>query len=155
MQSCFALAAAPNLKLSYMPEAVIWLWLHLLQFNVSNQTMDPEEDQVNKRDRPLPSGRISFQAAQILRWTLVPICLLYSLLYSVEVFYSSVVMIASTLIYNELGAHGQWLTRNLLNGLGVAAFELGTTLVACELSLHNYPAPTIVDQSLQPKADIT
>ncbi|CAL1698780.1 unnamed protein product [Somion occarium] len=125
--SFFALAAAPSLRLSYMPEAVIWLWLHLLQFNVSNQTMDPEEDQFNKRDRPLPSGRISLKTAQILRWSLVPICWLYSLLYSVEVLCASLGMIAATIVYNELGAHGQWLTRNVLNGLGVASFELASS----------------------------
>lgn len=130
-QSFFALAASPNLNFGSTPEAVIWLWIHLLQFNVSNQTMDPEEDELNKRDRPLPSGRISLKNARVLRWALVPLCFAVSILYSLEVLYASIAMVVSTIAYNELGGHNQWLVRNLLNGFGVASFEAGTTLVTC------------------------
>lgn len=138
VQSFFALAASPSLDFGSTPEAVIWLWLHLLQFNVSNQSMDPEEDELNKRDRPLPSGRISLKNARILRWALVPLCFGVSILYSLEVLYASVAMIASTIVYNELGAHNQWFVRNLLNGFGVASFEAGTTLVTCEFIGMSY-----------------
>ncbi|KAJ7076207.1 UbiA prenyltransferase family [Mycena belliarum] len=126
-----ALCAAPVHHPSYIPETMFWIWLHLLQFDVSNQTLDPEEDALNKRDRPVPSGRITLRDAVILRWTLVPICWALSAAYSLQVFYSSVALSVLTGIYNELHAHaGHWLVRNMVNAAGFASFEFGSTLVA-------------------------
>lgn len=43
---------------------------------------------------------------------------------------------ALTFIYCELGAHaGHYVVRNIVNGLGFAAFESGATLVACTYTL--------------------
>ena len=109
------------------------MWLHLLQFDVSNQTLCPEEDKENKKDRPLPSGRISLEAAKWLRWLLIPICWAYSNLYSVETFYASVALSFLTMVYNEFGGHaGHWIVRNLSVAICYGSFELGATLVACE-----------------------
>ena len=45
----------------------------------------------------------------------------------------SAVFAGLTLVYNELHADaGFWLLRNTINGLGFAAFEAGTTLLAGE-----------------------
>ncbi|KAG1871841.1 hypothetical protein DFJ58DRAFT_652344, partial [Suillus subalutaceus] len=45
-----------------------WVWFHLLQANVSNQTYSAHEDVVNKPCRPVPSGRISVRDCHALRW---------------------------------------------------------------------------------------
>ncbi|KAJ7616114.1 UbiA prenyltransferase family-domain-containing protein [Roridomyces roridus] len=126
----FAIVAAPLTSLHNLPHAVFWLWFHLLHFNTSNQTATLE-DETNKPDRPLPAGRISLKVALILRWTLLPMCWALSRAYSKEVMYASLWLTAFTSMYNELGGSGKhFAVRYLLNGLGFAAFEAGTTLVA-------------------------
>lgn len=133
LQTCFAMAAAPALQPGNIIHSICWIWIHLLQFDVSNQTLSPEEDQQNKSERPLPAGRMTFRDALIFRWVLVPICLLYSLCYSVETFYASVALCALTFIYDEMGAHSShWVVRNVVNASGFASFEAGATLVASE-----------------------
>ncbi|KAG0696315.1 hypothetical protein DFH29DRAFT_951749 [Suillus ampliporus] len=67
----FATVVSPHhnpLALSY---SLCWLWFHLFQFNVSNQSYSAHEDVVNKPWRPLPSGRISVKDSRVLRWGLV------------------------------------------------------------------------------------
>lgn len=123
-----------------MPQAIFWLWLHLLQFDVSNQSLSPEEDEQNKRWRPLPSKRLSVRQARVLRWLLVPICLIVSARYSLQIFGASLSLITFTLIYNELAGHSHWFVRNVVNACGAASFEVGTTLLACKsLILHSEP----------------
>lgn len=132
-QTLFAAAAAPTFVGSNMPQAIFWLWLHLLQFDVSNQSLNLEEDEQNKRWRPLPAKRLSLRQARILRWILVPLCLAVSQrLYSRQVLCASVSLIFFTIIYNELSGHSHWLVRNILNACGAASFEVGATLLTCE-----------------------
>ncbi|VDC04846.1 unnamed protein product [Peniophora sp. CBMAI 1063] len=126
-----AAAGAPLAAPGRIIHVIFWIWLHVLQFDVSNQTMDPEEDAQNKRDRPLPAGRITLANALLLRWLLVPICFSISVLYSTQTFHASVALVALTIIYNELAAHRMhWAIRNAVNALGFASFEVGATLVA-------------------------
>ncbi|KAH8088965.1 UbiA prenyltransferase family [Cristinia sonorae] len=127
----FSLAAAPDLQVSFIPHTLFWVWLHLLQFDISNQTLCPDEDKENKKDRPLPSGRISLADAKILRWMMVPICWALSYLYSAQTLYASVALSFLTMVYNEFGAHaGHWVARNLSVAICYGSFELGATLVA-------------------------
>ncbi|KII83628.1 hypothetical protein PLICRDRAFT_32827 [Plicaturopsis crispa FD-325 SS-3] len=129
--SILSAVSAPSCSLSSTAHAVFWIWLHLLQFDVSNQTLDPEEDKNNKKDRPLPSGRITFRNAIIFRWALVPICFALSLCYSAQVFYASVALVFFTILYDECHCHaGHWAVRNFVNACGFASFEYGSTLIA-------------------------
>lgn len=110
---------------------MFWLWLRLLHFNVANQIHGVEEDRRNKSFRPLPAGRIDIHSATILRWVLIPVYFLASILYSEQTLCSSVAFAALTFIYNDMHADaGFWLLHNMLNGLGLAALGWGTTLVA-------------------------
>lgn len=110
---------------------MFWIWVHLLQFDLSNQTLDPNEDIINKSDRPLPSKRISLRAAIYLRWALIPACWILSSIYSRETVYSSITLVALTFIYNEFTAHSShWLSRNVVNACGFGSFETGATLIA-------------------------
>jgi len=129
----FAIAAAPNLRIAHIHHTIAWVWLHILQFDVANQIVGVDEDRQNKPDRPIPAGRISIEDATVLRWVLVPICLLYSFSYSVQTFWASFLLSALTIFYNELGAHaGVWVLRNCTNALGYASFEMGATLIASD-----------------------
>ncbi|KAF8174925.1 UbiA prenyltransferase family-domain-containing protein [Pholiota molesta] len=127
----FAIAAAPINDFSQLPHVIIWIWIHLLQFDVSNQTMDPDEDALNKSDRPLPSKRITLKNAIILRWVLVPFCLAISIAYSVEAFYASATLALLTALYNEFAGHADnFVVRNMFNAGGTMCFEFGATLLA-------------------------
>lgn len=139
VQTVLAAASAPLKDISHLPHIIFWIWFHVLQFDVSNQTLKPEEDENNKRDRPLPAKRISLRNAIILRWTLVPLCWILSAFYSIETVYASVALIALTVIYDEFGAHsGHWLLRNVVNAAGFAAFEVGASLIAGKLGLSTF-----------------
>ena len=129
-QSIFAAAAAPSTSFERLPHVIFWVWLHLLQFDVANQYLDPTEDALNKPYRPIPSGRVTLRQAQILRWTLVPICLALSTCYSMPTMWTSVLLCLLTHTYNDLYFHGHWLTRNISIAFGLSSFELGATLVA-------------------------
>ncbi|KAG2125487.1 UbiA prenyltransferase family [Suillus clintonianus] len=109
---------------------VWWIFLHLLQFDTSNQILDVEEDAKNKPVRPLPAGRISLRHATILRWGLVPACWIISALHGGPVLLSSMALVLFTVLYNELQANRHWLTKNIVTAIGFASFEVGGTLIA-------------------------
>lgn len=125
------MSSGPIYHPTRLPHIVLWIWIHLLQFDISNQTQSPEEDALNKAYRPLPSKRVSLEAAIAVRWALVPACLIISALYSRAVLLSSFALISLTVVYNELAFHARhWLVRNMVNAAGFASFELGATLIA-------------------------
>ncbi|KAF8164744.1 UbiA prenyltransferase family [Crassisporium funariophilum] len=131
--SFFALGAAPlspTRRLSHAIQAIVWIWLHLLQFNLANQVRDPEEDRRNKPWRPLPSGRISLANAYILKRIATVACLLVSWYYSSRVFIASAFFAVLIPMYHEMHGDRHWLTKNLMNSLGYACFAIGSTLIA-------------------------
>lgn len=134
------MAVSPKLQLARIPQVIFWLWLHVLQCDVSNQTTHPEEDEVNKSDRPIPSGRMTLRQALILRWLLVPVCWIYSLWYSTQLMWTSVVLTVLTFIYNEQAAASHWAMKNLLNGFGLCTFEAGAALTIGELPVISHPS---------------
>ncbi|KAE9410130.1 hypothetical protein BT96DRAFT_984443 [Gymnopus androsaceus JB14] len=109
---------------------VFWVWMHLLYFTITNQTFgaSPEEDAANKPNRPIPSKRISVEAATILRWLLVPINLALSV-YSGTVPSGAAIFILTS-IYCGSGGHSHWLTKNGCAAAFYALFEYGATQIA-------------------------
>jgi 4-hydroxybenzoate polyprenyltransferase len=133
-QTLFALAASPSCSLSRLPHALLWFWVHALQFGLANQSHPHAiaEDTINHPYRPLPTGRISVQTARALRWTVVPLCLLLSAAYGPRTTLASLLGSLYMLAYNEGGgARGHWLVRNVQNAVGYSVAEAGTMLVAC------------------------
>ncbi|KIJ55028.1 hypothetical protein M422DRAFT_24887 [Sphaerobolus stellatus SS14] len=124
-----AILASPNAVGSRIHHTVFWTWIHLLQFCVSNQSLDPAEDLLNKPWRPIPSGRMSVRHAKKLRILLVPICLAISIYY--RALDSEIALALAFLAHNELGLHGHWAMRNICNAIGYTAFEWGATIVGC------------------------
>jgi hypothetical protein len=122
--------AGPLCNLQRCAHIVFWIWLHLLHFNVANQIIDPQEDGKNKSSRPIPAGLISLEDAVMLRWALIPICLVTSACYSSQVFGLSFVLTLFIIFYNELKAHEHWISKNFITAVGYACFEIGSTLIA-------------------------
>lgn len=117
-------------RASHAIQSILWLWLHVLQFNLSNQVRDPEEDKRNKPWRPLPSGRITLAQAIILKYITIATCLLLSYSYSPCVLISSASLSLIIPLYHEMHGDQHWLTKNLMGGGGYACFATGCTLVA-------------------------
>ncbi|KAI0052435.1 hypothetical protein FA95DRAFT_1601807 [Auriscalpium vulgare] len=127
----FAYLTASSTSVDRLALASFWLWLHLLQFCVSNQSMDPKEDALNKPWRPIPAGRISVPAARVLRWALLPFCFALSVLLNVE--WQGIALATAFIAHNELGLDSHWFVRNLCNAWGYAAFNAGTAAIACSV----------------------
>jgi len=130
----FAVAAAPSCSLSRLPHALLWLWVHALQFGLANQTLPRSlaEDLLNHPDRPLPAGRISLRTARTLRWMMIPICLVLSAAYGPRTMLASLCGSLYMLVYNDGGgARAHWFVRNALNAIGYGSAEAGTTLIIC------------------------
>ena len=133
-----ALASAASLyDIKRLPHVVFWIWMHLLQFDLGNQVLNPEEDKLNKSDRPLAANRITLHNAKILRWLSVPACLALSVCYSAEVAYASLAIAILSFMYNELGGHVNWINRSTLLPVDYAFFEIGACLVAGSSSHHH------------------
>ncbi|KAI4157338.1 MAG: hypothetical protein LQ342_008361 [Letrouitia transgressa] len=112
------------------PLVFLWIWIHLLLFNVSNQRQAKSimEDKVNKPQRPLPLGRLTVQGANKLSVGLFPLATAISL--AIGGIYPSLVFQALTFWYNDLEGGEHWLSRNLLNAGGYLGFITGAIEVA-------------------------
>ncbi|KAK7442517.1 hypothetical protein VKT23_016115 [Stygiomarasmius scandens] len=130
---CFAAAVAPAHSIWNVICSLFWIWVHLLQFNISNQIVSLNEDRENKSYRPLPASLITIQHATALKYLLIPLCWALSAQYGATVLTASVFIGGLTILYNDLGAHAHWASRNLVNAAGFACYEIGSTLVA---SIH-------------------
>src|SRR6266851_4075975 len=108
--------------------AFIWTWLHLLQFTVSNQSLDPEEDASNKPWWPIPSGLISVSCARALRWILLPSCFFLSV--RLQAHWQGISLALAFLVHNEMHLHSHWLMRNACNAWGYASFNAGASSIA-------------------------
>ncbi|KAG1774622.1 UbiA prenyltransferase family [Suillus placidus] len=126
----FATVVSPRHEPLALACTVCWLWFHLFQFNVSNQSYSADEDIVNKPWRPLPSGRISVEDSRALRWALLVFCLGLSSLFSLNVVITSGVFAVLIILHDDLRLGHHPIFRNLCN---VAAYV--TAGVGCSLIL--------------------
>ncbi|KAF8523827.1 UbiA prenyltransferase family-domain-containing protein [Gautieria morchelliformis] len=125
----FAAVAAPVYSVPRMLHSILWIWVHLLQCNVSNQYKSYDEDMINRPWRPIPSGRVSGNAAIRLRLCLVPICLGVSSFHGWDVVFASAGLTMTMILYDELQLAGHWVGKNFCNVSGYLTFELGATKV--------------------------
>ena len=137
--SIFMLVAVSTLEKSlswitwgYFILGVIYFFLYIYQFCLSNQIFGISEDQTNKPFRPLPSGKVTLQGAKY-RW-IVSILAYVGLGFYLHVFSLSIVWVGVSIYLNCTDAHKSWLTKNLVPmGLGIfvqlaAAWKIITPL---------------------------
>ncbi|KAJ3861588.1 UbiA prenyltransferase family [Lentinula novae-zelandiae] len=135
--SVFALITCPNpWEPLHAAQSIIWLLLHLLQFNFSNQLVSIEEDKNNKPYRPLPSHRISVKSVWYLCLCSRVVCLIVSSHFGGMVFCCSTAFVLLTILCNEANGAKSGITKNLLNAGGISMFLLGTLLVLSQNRHH-------------------
>ncbi|QKX61648.1 uncharacterized protein TRUGW13939_08800 [Talaromyces rugulosus] len=122
-----------------IPLAVLWVWLNVLLFSISNQRSEAAmlEDAINKPWRPLPSGRITSTQARRLLFVGIPvvIALSYCFLGAVE---ETMICLLLTWMYNDLGgADEHFLLRNGVNSAAYFSYGCGTLRIAGGLTLHS------------------
>ncbi|KAF8459728.1 UbiA prenyltransferase family [Gautieria morchelliformis] len=125
----FGAVCAPVFSVKCLMQGMVWVWLHLLQCNLSNQYKTSAEDLVNRPWRPIPSGRVSQQGAMVLRWVSCGASLALSIKYGWGVVTSSAALSLTTVIYDELQLSGHWLGKNICAVSGYLTFEVGVTQV--------------------------
>ncbi|KAF8888267.1 UbiA prenyltransferase family-domain-containing protein [Infundibulicybe gibba] len=119
----------------HMGISILWTWIHLLHFCISNQVSSIAEDAANKPWRPIPSGRIKPSQASIIQWFLGSFCVLISLYWNVS--YASTVLLLATWIYNDRGLHNHWLGKNSLTSVGYVSFNLGAAMISNSQKSHD------------------
>ncbi|THU85806.1 hypothetical protein K435DRAFT_805602 [Dendrothele bispora CBS 962.96] len=112
----------------------VWIWLYLLQFCTANQVFSGDEDAMNKPYRPIPAGLISVRNTWILRWTLVPIC--FALSWCLDVTLAGLSLTVSFILYNELGLHAYFYSKNILNAIGIVSWNVGAAQILHKNNLN-------------------
>lgn len=138
---CYSrLTQDPNMPgqeaLQRIPHVLLWTWLNLLPFNISNQRQPDavEEDLINKPWRPLPSGRLTPRQATAL------MLIFYSLALAVSVCLHGLrpclFLMALGWWYNDCSGAENCGTRNLINAAGYLSFTYGAFEVAVGSQAH-------------------
>lgn len=130
-QTMFASATAPIHSFESWLKMLFWIWTHLLQANVSNQTHSANEDIVNKPWRPLPAGRVTERQAAILRWSLVVANLALSATIGQQVMYVSAALALVEFVHDDMGLSHHPVLKNVCNIGGYGTFQAGATLILC------------------------
>ena len=141
----FACATAPVKSYSSLLKCCLWVWVHQLLCNVSNQARSREEDKLNHPWRPLPSGRISESEAIALRWAVVAGCVTLSSMYHQDLVHTTLGLVAVTFTYDELGGAGNVVGKALCTAGGYISFELGaTTIIGMSSRYYVLKRPTFL-----------
>ena len=116
--------------------ALLWIWLNLLPFTISNQTSPAaiREDAINKPWRVLPSGRMTPRRASRLALALYPLAIGSSLAFGG--IRQSLGLVFLGTWYNHFGGgDASCLVRNLINAAGYVCFTSGAMEVTLGFQL--------------------
>jgi 4-hydroxybenzoate polyprenyltransferase len=138
-QNVFALALTPHPTLRAFLNTQLWLFLHLLQVDVSNQTYSGAEDVANRPWRPLPSGRVTVCQSRRLRWALLPLCFFISLSHGPWALCASATLAWALLVHDDFDWSKHIFLKNFCNTVGYGAFECGASLIMCESTFSLLP----------------
>lgn len=137
-QLCIAISLTRQTSHVHILNTVLWIWILLLAFCVSNQAsiQSVVEDTINKPWRPIPSSRVTIDQARTLRWILVIINLIFSTYHGN--LKAAAIFLSADFAYNDLGLSAWWFTKSLLNAVGYASFQYGAVIVASGNALCLY-----------------
>jgi 4-hydroxybenzoate polyprenyltransferase len=111
LQILFACVSGPFTTWTRLAASIVWTWLHLLQFNVSNQLQGIEEDSSNKPHRPIPQGRITPDAADRLRWYLLVLCVVITVPGGWPLLAASATFLVMAHLYDSTPMSKHWISK--------------------------------------------
>lgn len=113
---------------------IVYFWLYIYTFCLSDQIAGIEEDRLNKPDRPIPRGEVSPKGA-LIRWGTLTLAFgIVGIWFGVWPW--ALMWIIATILHNFCGFHKHWFTKNnVIMFIGVlaevaAAWQLVTPLSA-------------------------
>ncbi|KAL1627576.1 hypothetical protein SLS56_006297 [Neofusicoccum ribis] len=132
----------PYKILARVPLVMFSTWLNLLVTDIANQR-HPEaiiEDSINKKWRPLPSGRLSPANARRLLLASIPVAVMKSVFLGDTL--ETLFLIPLIWMYSDLGGADteSHKVRDTLNGLGVTAFNASAATIAFAPRAPSSPA---------------
>ena len=126
-----------------LPLVLLWTWINLLPFAISNQRQPAavQEDILNKPWRPLSSGRLTPLQAKRLMLGLYPIAICISII--LGAYRQSLSLVLLGYWYNDCkGADTSCVTRNFINACGFICYTSGAMKVA--LGSHMSTSPALI-----------
>ncbi|TLD32818.1 hypothetical protein PspLS_01258 [Pyricularia sp. CBS 133598] len=138
---------SPMVVLARTPLILLYVWLDLILFCISNQRKPSsiEEDRLNKPSRPMPAGIVSPDEAATLFVAVSIIALLVS--HMLGAFMPTATLLALTFWYNDLGGADHPILKPFLNGAGFPCYLVGALQVALNpapWSASVAPAPEVM-----------
>lgn len=102
-----------------LASGLIYFWLYVLTFCLSNQLVGVDEDRINKPYRPLVVGLVSYRGA-LMRWA--GLMLVFSALgWWLDVLEWTLVWQGASMLHNFAGWSRHWIGKHLVMGVGVVA----------------------------------
>lgn len=89
---------------------LVYFWLYIYTFCLSDQITGIEEDRYNKPDRPIPMGEVSRQGALWRFWILTLAFFLVGVWFGVWPW--TLMWIVATILHNFFGFDKHWFTKN-------------------------------------------
>ncbi|KAK6810870.1 hypothetical protein RU639_013598 [Aspergillus parasiticus] len=125
--SClFAFGTLPNLAYREAIRncllVVLWAMLYIYSFNLFTQSMSPDEDRINKPDRPIPSGKVSVNAALKRCRITWGAFLIVSILHG-QIIAEAIMWILCTIFLGATKSGGHWIGKNVV-GMSVGNWAL-------------------------------
>jgi len=126
----FLVAAWQNQSLSFgelilgLGRGFIYFGLYIFPFCIANQMVGIEEDKINKPDRPIITGLVSYQGAQV---RFVASMIAYSLVgWWFGILELTLIWQICIILHNFGGWSKYWLTKDLIMGVGAIAELAGS-----------------------------
>ncbi|EEB91805.1 hypothetical protein MPER_09780, partial [Moniliophthora perniciosa FA553] len=119
-------AAGPTDLMTFF-QALLWLELHLLAFNIRNQTLGIEEDKLCKPHRPFASNRVSLDFALPMYIVAVAVAVCYSFYHGLQLL--TLTYFLGTTAYNEFGLAKSLILKSPMGAGGYMCYCWGPTYI--------------------------
>ncbi|PYH97895.1 hypothetical protein BO71DRAFT_406542 [Aspergillus ellipticus CBS 707.79] len=126
--------------LARIPVVILWNWLNLLVFNLSNQRYPSSvaEDQINRPWRPLPAGRISIIQTRHLLLLAIPV--VFGLTVYLGAWEETALLYIFNWVYNDIGGGDDgYILRNVLLALAFSQYHKGSLRVGSRAGFDILP----------------
>jgi len=101
---------------------IVWITFYIYSFNLNNQIFGIAADQIDKPDRPIPSGKVILRGAK-LRWMFTTASFFLSSIFCPSVLPETIVWLLTTVFLNLTTAGNHWVGKNCI-AMSVGAWSL-------------------------------